>query len=893
MGGGGGGGDANNLDPNNLTNAGVKGGVGGGIILINVGKIIGVGTILCNGGNGQVGATGLQPDGAGGGGAGGTVYLKVSNPDPSAVLTIEAKGGIGGSTADAFKPPHGPGGGGGGGEIFYAMSQGSVTPSVLKGNAGKTESGAGILHGASDGTDGNVIPFLIASLPPYLQGGGSACFPELTTTLFEANPAAIKYPGSTVLYTIKAHNYPAGGNAGGVQIEVQLPAGIVYKSATKTYIGESGGPAVITNIGTANKPKFGDFNISPGDDVLINLTAEVSCSQNPGTYSANAQSIYLDPSRTFSDPNRRITSSVGAFSNTNTTYETLSTPVPGGNFDGNTSIIDNVVVQAPAVLANNNINIPNSQIKFCVTSVGDLATPGLITGSLPTGDTNEYTYQWRMSADNINFQDIPSATDINYNPGAISTTAYFRRLVKGHCTPQPLTSNTIKIEVNVKPVADFETPDFCLADGTAIFNNLSTIADGTVNQLTYLWNFGDPNSGASNTSTQKIGSHSYSASGDYVVTLAVTSNNGCIADVKTRPFTVNGSTPKANFKVRNELKLCSANALEFDDLATVDFGQITKIEWYYDYLNNPADVVVDNNPGLRASTRPPYAKQYPVFTSPATKKYKVRMVAYSGASCVNSIDYEITLNAMPIVEFNAIPPVCVNEDSFLLTQGTETTGIAGQGTYSGNGVSPSGFFDPALAGSGTHIITYTFKSTAGQCSDFKTQQIIVHPTPIMRNTSIEILEGGAITLPAITSETGLTYQWAASNTLSQTNILRPVANPTEDVTYTLTATDKVTSCTSVGKIDVLVHKIPKIPNTFTPNADGTNDFWIIGYLETYPDCTVNVFNRNGKVVFNSVGYASPWDGRYKGAELSSGTYFYIIDPKIGRKPMAGSVTIIR
>jgi gliding motility-associated-like protein len=269
------------------------------------------------------------------------------------------------------------------------------------------------------------------------------------------------------------------------------------------------------------------------------------------------------------------------------------------------------------------------------------------------------------------------------------------------------------------------------------------------------------------------------------------------------------------------------------------------------------------------------------------------MVAYSGASCVNSKDYEITLNAMPIVEFNAISPVCVNQQSFLLTQGTETTGIAGQGIYSGSGVSPSGFFDPALAGSGTHIITYTFRSTAGDCGNFKTQQVTVHPTPIVSNTSIEILEGGAVVLPAITSETGLSYQWTASNTLSQTNILRPLANPTESITYTLTATDKVTGCSSVGKIEVLVHKIPEIPNTFTPNGDGINDFWIIGYLGTYTDCTVNVFNRNGSLVFKSVGYASPWDGYYNGVELNSGTYFYIIDPKIGRKPMAGSVTIIR
>jgi len=89
---GGGGGDTNDaLD-------GVKGGVGGGIILVNVGRIIGNRTILANGSKGAVGIAGRKPDGAGGGGAGGTVYIKVTNLSPTAVLVVNANGGNGGNT---------------------------------------------------------------------------------------------------------------------------------------------------------------------------------------------------------------------------------------------------------------------------------------------------------------------------------------------------------------------------------------------------------------------------------------------------------------------------------------------------------------------------------------------------------------------------------------------------------------------------------------------------------------------------------------------------------------------------------------------------------------------------------------------------------------------------
>jgi gliding motility-associated-like protein len=84
-----------------------------------------------------------------------------------------------------------------------------------------------------------------------------------------------------------------------------------------------------------------------------------------------------------------------------------------------------------------------------------------------------------------------------------------------------------------------------------------------------------------------------------------------------------------------------------------------------------------------------------------------------------------------------------------------------------------------------------------------------------------------------------------------------------------------------------------IPNTFTPNNDGINDTWDIKYLNSYPNCTVNIFDRYGQEVYSSIGYGIPWDGRRKGANLPQGTYYYIIKLQINQKALAGSVTIIR
>lgn len=83
-----------------------------------------------------------------------------------------------------------------------------------------------------------------------------------------------------------------------------------------------------------------------------------------------------------------------------------------------------------------------------------------------------------------------------------------------------------------------------------------------------------------------------------------------------------------------------------------------------------------------------------------------------------------------------------------------------------------------------------------------------------------------------------------------------------------------------------------IPNTFTPNGDGINDFWNIPGLNSYPSATINIFNRYGQAVYQSAGYAKPFDGTSKGKQLPAGVYYYIINLKRG-DVLSGSVTILR
>jgi gliding motility-associated-like protein len=83
-----------------------------------------------------------------------------------------------------------------------------------------------------------------------------------------------------------------------------------------------------------------------------------------------------------------------------------------------------------------------------------------------------------------------------------------------------------------------------------------------------------------------------------------------------------------------------------------------------------------------------------------------------------------------------------------------------------------------------------------------------------------------------------------------------------------------------------------IPNIFSPNGDGIHDRWVIENLENYPGNVVQIYNRYGQVVYKVSNFIS-WDGKVNGKDMPVGTYYYIIDPKNGQKPVTGYIDIIR
>ncbi len=436
---------------------------------------------------------------------------------------------------------------------------------------------------------------------------------------------------------------------------------------------------------------------------------------------------------------------------------------------------------------------------------------------------------------------------------------------------------------------DFKLPGVCSNDLTAQFLDITADSVAAGINLTYLWNFGDADATAANpnTSTDKNPAHRFGKPQTYQITETVTADDGSSATI-TKPFQVNGSMPKAAFNIVTTGSICSTSAVTFQNEASVDVGNITKIEWYFDYQNQPTVVLTDENPVAGKL----YVHQYDVFTSPATKTFTVRMVAYSGITCVDVIEKTITISANPKVVFGALGSVCQEVSPFQLTQATETSGAIGKGVFSGAGINADGLFSPAAAGVGSHVIKYVFTSSSG-CADSLSQTITVTPTPVLdagKNVRIHIGESVQLN-PSVTGNI-LSYQWTPAVGLSNDRIARPVVTPADDVTYRLTVTSK-DSCTATDTVTIYILKIPVIPNTFTPNNDGVNDVWNIKNLDRYPDCVMDIYNRYGAQMFHSVGYSTAWDGRFNGQNVPVGTYYYVLNLKDGTKNYGGYVTVIR
>ncbi|MFL5763063.1 MAG: gliding motility-associated C-terminal domain-containing protein [Bacteroidia bacterium] len=193
----------------------------------------------------------------------------------------------------------------------------------------------------------------------------------------------------------------------------------------------------------------------------------------------------------------------------------------------------------------------------------------------------------------------------------------------------------------------------------------------------------------------------------------------------------------------------------------------------------------------------------------------------------------------------------------------------------------------------TTSISYTLTASSASCpplTDVVTVNLIPTP-PIDAGPDVTIHEGEVATLHA---SGAFGYAWWAPP-IMYGYTADPDVEPIDTTTYYVYGTDATKTCPATDSVRVFVIKSEElvIYNTFTPNNDGNNDTWYIGNIWKYPHNHVEIYNRNGRLVYKANAYINTWDGRAFGDELPEGTYFYVLDLGDGKGTKNGTVTIIK
>ncbi len=152
------------------------------------------------------------------------------------------------------------------------------------------------------------------------------------------------------------------------------------------------------------------------------------------------------------------------------------------------------------------------------------------------------------------------------------------------------------------------------------------------------------------------------------------------------------------------------------------------------------------------------------------------------------------------------------------------------------------------------------------------------PLPANAGDDRLICRGDSVQLGS-TGYLDYTYQWSTAEKVVDTSGSIWV-RPEMTTTYYLKQTD-FRSVTSYDTVLVVVKNCDTaadselvIPNVFTPNGDGKNDYFEIlnpGHLHY----RIMIFNRWGEKINENDG-SQPWDGNHKQKPLPAGVYFYTL-----------------
>ncbi|MEO8087593.1 MAG: PKD domain-containing protein, partial [Bacteroidota bacterium] len=371
-----------------------------------------------------------------------------------------------------------------------------------------------------------------------------------------------------------------------------------------------------------------------------------------------------------------------------------------------------------------------------------------------------YTYTWLPSGTVA--QDLLGVGAGNYQV-----------VVTSQVAPNLFCSDTDMVVVNAgagAPNVSFVTAmngicsrNFNFTDGTIV------VGGGSV--LSWVWDFGDPASGAGNASALQNPSHTFSGPGNYTVTLSANAGPGC--DGQYTFQVVIDPLPVASFTATS---VCQGIATTVNSGNTS--GNISNWNWNF------------NNGGGSTSTL-----QNPSYTYTTSGTYNVQLSITDNHGCIDDTTISVNVYAMPVADAGLPASVC-NGSSATLT----ATGAGAGGTYLWSNGSTAASITVSPAGTTQYTVTVI---SANGCQDTSSTTVNVNTVPIAdAGLPVAICQGASTTLTASGAGGGGQYTWSNGATTATINV-----TPNSTQTYIVTATTGP-GCTSTDSVVVTVNTAP-------------------------------------------------------------------------------------
>lgn len=385
--------------------------------------------------------------------------------------------------------------------------------------------------------------------------------------------------------------------------------------------------------------------------------------------------------------------------------------------------------------------------------------------------------------------------------------------------------------------------------------------------IRWSWNFGNGNlSDVEDPSTQQ-----YAAGGTYPVTLKATDGNGCYDSVVQQVII----HPKPVVSAGADTTICKFTGLKLHATGADNYT------WTY-------------QPSLSCTNcATPTAKPDETIT--------YHLLGKTVFNCTNEDSITVNVQQPFKIEVNENDTVCLGKSIVLKAAGADI--------YQW---SPSTWLDNANSATPkstpTSSITYKVigKDRFGCFADERDVKLKVYSKPTIEITNgdnIVVSAGGSIKLLTKNSPDVINWKWSPSRGLNCIDCAEPIAAPGDNITYHVTASNEG-HCEAGDDISISVicnNANVYMPNTFSPNNDGSNDIFYPRGTGLYTIKSFKIFNRWGQMVFseNGINANDPqygWDGTFNGVLLQPDVYVYILEVVCTNNvilPIKGNVTLIK